>query len=106
MAALAGVVVVGAYGALVKATGVPMRADFLAAAHAPAGSVVTGVRVCTFWETVLPVVLSRLSVPPRRALLFASCTLAALSLVVPVGARATTVSTKVTFATFQRERSG
>jgi hypothetical protein len=100
-AAIVGVAVVEAYAALVKAAGVPMSAGFLAASHprpVTAGSFATGVLVCTFWGTVLAVVLSKLSGRPRRAFLLVSSTLAALSLVVPFGAAATAASTKVTLA--------
>jgi Family of unknown function (DUF6069) len=61
--------VVEAYAALVKATGVPMSAGFLAASHlrpVTAGSFATGVLVCTFWGTALAVVLSKLSGRPRH----------------------------------------
>ena len=54
--------------------------------------------MCTFWGTILSAVLSKLSRRPRRAFLLASCTLAALSLVVPFGAGATAASTKVALA--------
>ena len=100
-AAIVGVALVEAYAALVKAVGVPMRAGFLGAAHAQpvtTGSFATGVLVCTFWGTVLAVVLSKLSGRPRRAFLLVNSTLAALSLVVPFGAAATAASTKVTLA--------
>lgn len=92
------VAVVEAYAAVVKAAGVPMSAGFLAASRSrpvTAGSFATGVLVCTFWGTVLAMVLSKLSGRPRRA---SAHTLAALSLVVPVGAAATAASTKVTLA--------
>jgi len=100
-AAVGGVAVVEAYAALVKATGVPMSAGFIAASHptpVTAGSFATGVLVCTFWGTVLAGVLSKLSRQPRRAFLLAGSTLAALSLIVPFGAGATAASTKVTLA--------
>jgi hypothetical protein len=100
-AAIIGVAVVEAYAALVKAAGVPMSAGFLAASHprpVTASSFATGVLVCTFWGTVLALVLSKLSGHPRRAFLLVSSTLAALSLVVPFGAAATAASTKVTLA--------
>jgi hypothetical protein len=100
-AAIVGVVVVEVYAALVKAAGVPMSAGFLGATHATpvaAGSFAMGVLVCTFWGTILSAVLSKLSRRPRRTFLFTSCTLAALSLVVPFGAGATATSTKLALA--------
>jgi Family of unknown function (DUF6069) len=99
-AAVVGGVVVEAYAALVKAAGVPMSAGFLGATHAQpvtAGSFVTGVLVCTFWGTLLTVVLGKHSRRPRPAFVL-SCTLAALSLAVPFGAGATSTSTKLTLA--------
>jgi hypothetical protein len=98
-AAVAGLAVVEAYAAIVKAAGVPMSAGFLGATHTQpvtAGSFATGVLVCTFWGTVLTTVLRRVSRRPRRAFVLASCTLAALSLVVPLRAGATVTSTKLT----------
>jgi hypothetical protein len=100
-AALAGLVVVEGYAAIVKAAGVPMRAGFLAAAHARPVTAVgfaTGVFVSTFWGTVLAIVLCKHSGRPRRAFLLVSTSLAALSLVVPVGAAATAASTKLALA--------
>jgi hypothetical protein len=100
-AAIVGVALVEAYAALVKAVGVPMRAGFLGAAHAQpvtTGSFATGVLVCTFWGTVLTLVLAKLSGRPRRLFLLVSSTLAALSLVVPFGAGVTAASTRVALA--------
>jgi len=98
-AAVAGLAVVEVYAAIVKATGVPMSAGFLGATHTQpvtAGSFATGALVCTFWGTVLTMVLRKVSRRPRRVFVLASCTLAALSLVVPLGAGATVASTKLT----------
>jgi len=54
--------------------------------------------VCTFWGTVLAVALNKFSERPRQAFLTASCTLAALSLIVPFGAGATGTATKFALA--------
>lgn len=100
-AALIGLSAVEAYAALVKVAGVPMRAGFVAAAYAQPVTAVafaTGVLVSTFWGTVLAIVLCRHSGRPRRGFLLVSTTLAALSLVVPVGAGATAASTKLALA--------
>ena len=99
--AVVGAAAVEAYAALVKAVGVPMSAGFLGATHATpvtAGSFATGVLVCTFWGTVLTMVLIRFSMRPRRPFVFVSGTLAALTLVVPFGAGATATSTKLALA--------
>jgi Family of unknown function (DUF6069) len=100
-AAIGGVAVVEAYAAIIKAAGVPMRAGFLGATHAgpiTAGSFAVGVLVCTFWGTVLAVVVGRLSQRPRRAFALVGSVLAAVSLVVPFGAGATAGSTKFALA--------
>jgi bacteriorhodopsin len=100
-AAFVGVAVVEAYAVLVKAAGVQMTAGFLGATHArpvTAGSFATGVLVCTFWGTVIALVLRKLSRHPRQTFLLVSSGLTALSLAVPFGAGATAASTKVTLA--------
>jgi hypothetical protein len=100
-AAAVGAAVVETYAGLVKTAGVPMSAGFLGATHAQpvtAGSFATGVLVCTFWGTVLTAGLGQLSRRPRRKFVLVACTLAALSLVVPFGAGATSTSTKLTLA--------
>ncbi len=100
-AALVGIAAVEAYAALVKAAGVPMKAGFLGATHATSvtsGSFATGVLVCTFWGTVLAVLVGKLSRRPKWAFLTATCALAALSLIVPLGAGATGTSTKLALA--------
>ena len=100
-AAVVGVAVIEGYAALVRAAGVAMSAGFLGSTHpqpVTVDSFATGVLVCTFWGTIIAVLLCKLSRHPRRAFLLASCALAALSLVVPFGAGATAGSTKVALA--------
>ncbi len=100
-AALVGVAVAEAYGALIKAAGVPMKAGFLGASHpspVTAASFAMGALVCTFWGTVMAAVVSRTSSRPARTFIVLGCCLTALSLCVPVGAGATAVTTKVTLA--------
>jgi hypothetical protein len=85
-AAIAGLIAVEAYAALVKIAGAPIRAGFIAAPHAQPVTAVgfaTGVVVSTFWGTVLAIVLCKHSGRPRRGFLLVSTILAALSLVVP-----------------------
>jgi hypothetical protein len=100
-AAISGIAIAEAYAALIRTTGVPMKAGFLGASHASpvtAASFATGVLVCVFWGTIVAAVVARASKRPARTFIVLGCCLTALSLAVPIGAGATAVSTKATLA--------
>lgn len=52
-----------------------------------------GTLVCTFWGTVLAAILARRATCPARSFTVAATVLTVLSLVGPIGAGATSVST-------------
>ena len=80
------------------AGGITMRAGNLGASTAadiPPGSFAMGTLVCTIWGTVLAAVLARRATRPARSFTVAATVLAVLSLIGPIGAGATGVSTKL-----------
>jgi Family of unknown function (DUF6069) len=101
IAAVAATAAAELYAALIRAAGVPMRAGFLDAATASpltASSFATGVVVCTFWGAVLATILAKKAARPARTFAAITVTLAALSLVVPAWASATSPATKAALA--------
>jgi hypothetical protein len=101
IAALAGAIVLYAYGAAAKALDVPMRAGEMGASHAGAitpASFASGVVFCTVAGTILAMVLARLAAHPARAFLRTSLVLVAISLVFPLTASHTATTTRLTLA--------
>jgi heme A synthase len=99
LAGLTGAATLGLYGVLAQAAGVPMRAASPGAAPTQPitpGTFAMGVLVCTFWGTVLAVVLARRATRPRRTWTRVSTTLVAISLLFPLAAGQTAMSTKLT----------
>jgi hypothetical protein len=100
-AGLAAAVATELYGLAARAAGVPMAAaGFGSAAATPitVGMFAMGTLICTFWATVLAVILARYARHPARAYLRATLALTALSLAVPLSAADTATSTKVMLA--------
>ncbi|QXJ22977.1 hypothetical protein AGRA3207_004063 [Actinomadura graeca] len=86
------------YGLAARAAGVPMQAGGVGAPAAEpitVGMFAMGTLICTFWGTVLALVLARFASRPSRVFVRAAVPLAVLSLVGPVAAGDTAVSTKV-----------
>jgi hypothetical protein len=101
IAALAGAVVLYAYGTLARALDVPMRAGEIGARHAQAitpASFAAGVVFCTVAGTILAMVLARRAARPARAFLRTSLVLVAISLVFPLAASHTATATRLTLA--------
>lgn len=104
VSALAGVVAAVAtelYGLAARAAGIPMSAAGFGSARATSitvGMFAMGTLICTFWATVLAVVLARYVRYPARAYLVTTLVLTALSLAVPLSAADTAISTKVMLA--------
>lgn len=101
IAALAGAIVLYAYGAVARALDVPMRAGEMGASHAEAitpASFASGVVFCTVAGTILAMVLARLAAHPARAFLRTSLVLVAISLVFPLTASHTATTTRLTLA--------
>ena len=104
VSALAGLIAAVAtelYGLAARAAGVPMAAAGLGSAKATpitVGMFAMGTLICTFWGTILAVVLARHAAHPARIYVRATVTLTALSLAVPLSAADTAVSTKVMLA--------
>jgi Family of unknown function (DUF6069) len=100
-AAVAGALVLYAYGAAAAALSVPMRAGEPWAGHAEAlngGSFAVGTLICTFWGTVLAVVLARRAAHPARAFARSAAALVAVSLAFPLAAAHPATSTRLTLA--------
>jgi hypothetical protein len=101
IAALAGAIVLYAYGTLAQALDVPMRAGEMGASHAQAltpASFASGVVFCTVAGTILALVLTRLATHPARVFLRTSLVLVAISLVFPLAASHTATTTRLTLA--------
>lgn len=89
------------YGAVGRAAGITMRAGAPgahAAAPVTAGSFAIGVLICTFWGTVLAVVVARVARRPVRVFTAITILLTAASLVSPLAASHTDSSTKLFLA--------
>jgi hypothetical protein len=100
-AAVAGALVLFGYGAVAAALSVPMKAGEPWAGHAQAlnaGSFAIGTLICTFWGTVLAVVLARRAARPARAFARSAAALVAVSLAFPLTAAHTATATRLTLA--------
>lgn len=98
IAGLAASVATEVYGLIIRGLGVPMKAGSFGADKADAinvGMFAFGVLMCTFWGTVLALLLARFASQPARIFVFVTIPLTALSLVSPLGAGATATSTKL-----------
>jgi hypothetical protein len=100
-AGTAGAAALYAYGAALAVTSLPMRAgDPWAASAEPVtpANFAGGVVLCTFWGTVLAVVLALTVHRPAQTFLRTAVALVVLSLFAPLGAVDTAVSTKLALA--------
>ncbi|HZT66486.1 MAG TPA: DUF6069 family protein [Acidimicrobiales bacterium] len=96
-AAALGAVAASLYGVAIRSAGVPMQAGFLGASSAQPlhiASFAMGVLVCTFWGTLLAGILGQVAAHPSRTFVRVTVSLAALSLIVPIGAAHTAGTTK------------
>ena len=101
LSGLAASVVVELYGLIMRAAGVPMRAAGLGSHHATpitVGMFAMGTMVITFWFTFIVVLLARFAAGPATVYLRLTVPLLALSLVVPLTAADTALSTKLALA--------
>jgi hypothetical protein len=92
-------VVLYAYGSAASALSVPMKAGQIgarAAATITPGNFAMGTLICSFWGTVLAVLLARWAARPARTFLYSTIALTLVSLVSPLGAAHTAAATKVT----------
>ena len=97
-AALAGSVATELFGLAARAASVPMEAGGVGAdATEPimVGMFAMGTVICTFWGTVLAMLLARFAGRPSRTFVWAAVALTVLSFTTPVAAGATATSTKV-----------
>jgi heme A synthase len=97
-AALAGSVATELYGLAARAVGIPMEAGSIGADTpdpVTVGMFAMGTVICTFWGTVLAMLLGRFAKNPSRTFVWAAVVLTVLSFTTPVGAGATAASTKV-----------
>ena len=101
LAALPASIVVELWGLIARAAGVPMRAAGLGAHQASTiyvGMFAMGTLVVTFWFTFAVIAIARFAKYPRRAYLRTTLPLLALSLLVPLTAADTALSTGLTLA--------
>jgi Family of unknown function (DUF6069) len=101
IAAVAGALVLYAYGALARALSVPMRAGEPGASHAQAitpVSFASGVVFCTIVGTILAMILAARAAHPARTFLRTALVLVAASLVFPLAASHTAEATRLTLA--------
>lgn len=98
LAGLAAALATELYGLAARAAGVAMEAGNIGARTAEpitVGMFAMGTLICAFWGTVLAVLLARWAARPARTYLQVAAALAALSLVGPLAAGDTAVSTKL-----------
>lgn len=101
---LAGVTAAAAteiYGLAARAAGIPMAAGSIGATSAEpvtVGMFAMGTLICTFWGTVLAVILARYATRPARAYVLTTVALSAVSLAGPLAAGGTATSTKLMLA--------
>jgi hypothetical protein len=96
-AATTSAVITVGYGLAIRAAGVPMKAGFLGAVKASTlkiSSFATGTIICTFWATILAVILARCATDASRDFTRTTLVLTAISLAVPVDATHTATTTK------------
>ncbi len=89
------------YGLLARAAGVPMAAAGLGARHAgpiTVGMFAMGTLICTFWGTVLAVLLARFAARPAGTFTASALVLTAVSLYAPLSAADTALSTRLVLA--------
>jgi hypothetical protein len=101
LSGLAASVAVEAWGLIARAAGVPMKAAGLGSHHATAvtvGMFAMGTMVVIFWFTFAVILIARFAKNPKRAYLRTALPLLALSLVVPLTAADTAMSTRLTLA--------
>ena len=101
VAGLTAAVATELYGLAARATDIPMEAGNPGAAHADpvlVGMFAMGTVICTFWGTLLAVLLARYAKRPARTFVWATVALTALSLVSPLAAGHTATSTKLMLA--------
>lgn len=101
LAGVTAAVVTELYGLAARAAGVPMAAAGVGAATAEpvtVGMFAMGTLICTFWGTVLAVLLARYASRPARAYAWAATALTAISLSAPLTARDTATSTMLMLA--------
>ncbi|GAA2269468.1 hypothetical protein GCM10010402_26850 [Actinomadura luteofluorescens] len=97
-AALAGSVATELFGLAARAAGVPMEAGGVGAGTTDpitVGMFAMGTVICTFWGTILAMLLARFARKPARTFVWAAVALTVLSFTTPVAAGATATSTKV-----------
>jgi hypothetical protein len=98
LAGLAASVATEVYGLIARFAGVPMSAGSMGAPSAgpiTVGMFAMGTLICTFWGTVLAVLFARFAKHPARVFLRTALALTAVSLLAPVFAAHTAVSTKI-----------
>jgi hypothetical protein len=101
LAALPAAALVELWGLIWRAAGVPMRVAGLGAHQASTiyvGMFAMGAMVVTFWFTFAVIAIARFARSPRRVYLRITLPLLVLSLLVPLTAADTPVSTKLTLA--------
>jgi heme A synthase len=104
VSALAGLTAAAAtelYGLAARAVGIPMAAGNIGATTSgpiTVGMFAMGTLICTFWGTVLAVLLARYATRPARAYAWATVALTVVSLAAPFGAGDTATSTKLMLA--------
>ena len=102
--ALAGITASAAtelYGLIAHAAGIPMAAGNIGAAKTgpiTLGMFAMGTLICTFWGTILAMLLARYANRPARMFARTAVVLTAISLAGPLAAGATATSTKLMLA--------
>lgn len=89
------------YGTIASALSVPMRASEVETSQAEAitpTSFAAGTLICAFWSAVLAVVLGCRASRPARTFVRVTSTLVAVSLVFPLAASHTALSTRLVLA--------
>jgi hypothetical protein len=89
------------YGLAARAAGVPMAAAGVGARTAgpiTVGMFAMGTLICTFWGTILAVLLARYATRPARTYVWVTVVLTAVSLIAPLTAHDTATSTKAMLA--------
>jgi hypothetical protein len=89
------------YGLAARAAGIPMAAGNIGATTAgpiTVGMFAMGTLICTFWGTILAVILARYATRPARPYLRTTMALTTVSLASPLAAGDTATSTKLMLA--------
>ncbi|MCW2640592.1 MAG: putative rane protein [Dactylosporangium sp.] len=101
LAGVTGAVATELYGLAAGAVGIPMSAGNIGASVAEpitVGMFAMGTLICTFWGTVLAVILARYATRPARAYVWTTVALTVVSLAGPLAAGDTATSTKLMLA--------